>query len=399
MFRHYFIVRTPFRLFAPIVILAISCIEPYNVPVSDRTLNVLVVDGFINATAQVATVKLSYTQLLDDPNPAKKEKGADVTIEASTGTVYNLAEKEEGTYEVSEAAFDKSAHYTLHITTANGMAYQSDTIRIQATLPIDSLYFDVDADFENLAIRVDTGDGSSRTGYYAWNYTETYEYHSQYYSGYKFVNHQAIPRTPDENVNTCWQTLEFDGISIESTQRLSHNVIFRYPIIFIPKGSPKISVRYSILLKQRAISAAEYQYLQLLKKNIEDVGGIFSVTPGEVLGNVRSAANAGDPVLGFFSGSEVIEKRFFITQSEIPKQLQVPAVTLGCFQETTCHVSCPPPQSGAQSCVCMENVNVTNIITSAVFDSRGSITNFNYTSPECADCRARGGITVKPDFW
>jgi hypothetical protein len=399
MFRHYFIVRTSFRLFAPIVILAISCIEPYNVPVSDRTLNVLVVDGFINASAQVATVKLSYTQLLDDPNPPKKELGAEVTIEASTGAVYNLTEKEEATYEIRDAAFDKSAHYTLHIRKANGTAYQSDTIRIQDTPSIDSLYFNVDPDFENLAIRVDTGDGSSSTGYYAWNYTETYEYQAQYYSGYKFIDHKAIPRTSEESVSTCWQTLEFDGISIASTQRLSQDVISRYPVVFIPKASPKISIRYSILLKQRSVSAVEYQYLQQLKKNIEDVGGIFSVTPGEVLGNMRSVEDSADPVVGFFSAGEVVEKRFFISYFEIPEQLRAPAATPGCFVEESCHVDCPPPVAGPNTCVCMDNISASNIITTAVFDASGNITHFNFTTAECGDCRARGGTTIKPKYW
>ena len=123
------------------LLLAMSCLEPFEPNIDQRALNFLVVDGFINATDYSAVVRLSHTQSVLETGAADSETKATVSIEASTGVSYLLTEGENGEYKRNGFIADKGAFYTLHIKTLPGVEYISDTIRIRSTPPIDSLGF------------------------------------------------------------------------------------------------------------------------------------------------------------------------------------------------------------------------------------------------------------------
>lgn len=152
-------VRACIKNFSPaILLLALSCIEPFEPLVDQSALKILVVDGFINATDYSAIVKLSYTQPLPDMGLADPESKATVSIDASSGVSYSLAEGENGEYKTNGLVIDRNAFYTLHIKTLSGVEYISDTIRIRATPPIDSLGFRISGNGAMLNVLVNTHD-------------------------------------------------------------------------------------------------------------------------------------------------------------------------------------------------------------------------------------------------
>ncbi len=382
------------RFFPGVFLLLLSCIEPYEPQVGQDTLNLLVVDGFINATDNSATVRLSRAQPVSELGIADPETKATVTIDLSNGVSYSLEEKEFGEYSVNSIAIDKNAFYTLHIKTLSGKEYISDTIRIKSTPPIDSLGFSISNNQEILSAHVNTHDDARSTRYYAWDFIETYEYKAPDSSQFKLINKEAFPRTVEESVFTCWRTEDPTSISIGTSLGLKDDVINRYPLLQIPKGSPKLSVRYSVLVKQRAVSALEYDFLDQLRKTTETLGGIFGTTPNSVLGNIHSISNKNEPVLGYFSGAEITEKRLFIEYLDMPDYFRTLRTNDGCEFEQTCPIFPDPVTPRPLFCVSIEDLPDDAIIVRIL-----DLNYYIFTSAECGDCRVKGGTTKRPDFW
>lgn len=388
-------VRACIKNFSPaILLLALSCIEPFEPLVDQSALKILVVDGFINATDYSAIVKLSYTQPLPDMGLADPESKATVSIDASSGVSYSLAEGENGEYKTNGLVIDRNAFYTLHIKTLSGVEYISDTIRIRATPPIDSLGFRISGNGAMLNVLVNTHDPGRNTRYYAWDFTETYEYNAPDSSEFKFIKKEIIPRTLQESIFTCWRTDHSSLISIGTSARLKDDIIHGHPFTQIPKGSPKLSVRYSVLVKQRALSALEYIFLDEIRKTTENLGGIFGTTPFPVLGNIHRVNDENEPVLGYFSGADIKEKRFFIDSLNLPAYFRTMPTKAGCTFEETCRIFPEPLTFGPQSCAALEQLPDDAIIIRSI-----ELNSYIFTSPECGDCRSEGGTTKRPEFW
>jgi len=374
--------------------LMVGCVEPYDPYVDPSEVDLLVIDGFVNATERSAHVRLSHAQPVSALGRTRPETSAKIVIEASTGSSVELEEHEAGEYMANDLTIDYKAFYILHVTTSSGAAYRSDTIRVRHTPEIDSLGFSISSDGGFLNVLVSSHDAQNKTRYYGWDYIETYEYNSPDSSEFKFINKHAIPRTEEEQVFTCWRTEPGSTISIGSTIRLTHDIVSDHILTQIPKGSIKLSARYSVLVKQRTLGEAEYRFLDELRKTTEEMGGIFGVMPYGVLGNIHRVDNPREPVLGYFSGADVTQKRFFIDFQDMPSTFRTLATNDGCIFEETCLLFPEPLTNGPQSCLPIEVLNDNVIILRSIEGN-----SYIWTSPECGDCRAKGGTTKKPAFW
>jgi Domain of unknown function (DUF4249) len=382
------------QLILSYALLVLSCIEPYDPPVEQRVLDILVVEGFMNATDRTASVRLSHTLTISDSNKPIPELNANVSVRSSHGASYLLSELDSGQYLARDLIIDKNSLYTLHIKTKSGIEYVSDTIRVKETPPIDSLNFGISNDERSLTVRVNTHDPKGKARYYAWDYIETYQYHAVFFSGFTYINQKPNYRKPEESIYTCWHTLPSTSIVIGSSSGLGEDIIHQYPIVFLPKESSKISARYSILVKQRAISAEEYNYLSVLRKTTENLGSLFDTMPARVTGNIHQENDASATVLGFFSSAEVSEKRFFIERDQLPEEFKILQPKQGCVLTDTCPAP-PPPFTG--SCIPIGDLSHNAILIYKIEDMGGLF--YQYTTPECGDCRKQGGTTKRPDFW
>ena len=358
----------------------------------------MVVEGFMNATNGVATVRLTHTMGVSEVREPDWERNAIVSIRSSTGFNHVLVPQDSGWYAVKDLSIDENTRYILHIKTQSGIEYVSDSIRVKKTPPIDKLNFGISSDGESLNILVTTHDPLNKTRYYKWDFVETYEYKASFYSGFHFRDNLLIYRKQEEQVYTCWLSLPSSTISIGTSANLAEDTIGRHLVTYVPKTSPKISVRYSILVKQMAISEKEFHYLEQLKNTTEGLGGMFGTIPTSVTGNIHRVDDAHAPVLGYFSGAEIKEKRLFVERLDLPKSLRVSQPKTGCELKQTCELSPTPPQFGdPPSCVPREIVPATSIVVSAERDGYPPF--FTFTTPDCGDCRSKGGTTRKPPFW
>jgi hypothetical protein len=376
----------------------IGCITPYFPELISEQLNLLVVDGSISADGNASVVLSRSIDMNASMLYIPAETGATVTIESSSGKIFSLTEAHEGTYTASDLDVNSEDKYMLHIITSKGDEYRSSDMQIFHTPPIDSVYWVVSADGNNIEVRVNAKDqNENATGFYLWDCLETYQYHSALHSSYKFLGLKAVQRLPEEEVYTCWLD-ELVPSTFFDTHILTEPTIAGAVVQVIPQFSKKISVRYSILVRQRAINEEEYFFRSQLKMSTNNTGSLYAVTPGSIVGNVRSVTNPDEYVLGYFTAKEVTTRRFFINYNELPGKFKLQNKQL-CDTEVTCSIDAEILNSGQTNCVnkntLSENVPITGITT----NNAGEQVGFMFTSPQCGDCRAWGGTTTKPPFW
>jgi hypothetical protein len=358
-----------------------GCLDPYSPPKTKTDVDILVVDGFLSATSSSIAVRLSHAIALDSAGTPPPELNATVSLEEQDGLSLPLNGMEDGNYTATGLNVDLDKQYRLHIKTAGGAEYFSDYVDVLRTPAIDSVAWR--AVNQDLTIYVNAHDASGKIKYYYWDYIETYEHHAPFPAGYIMQNHEPRPLLPSELVDQCWTTQPSTNIFVASSDNLSVDAVRNFPLITIPAGSIELSVRYSVLIRQRAISKEAYTFWTQLQKTTESLGGLFDPMPSQVVGNVHSAGNSQEPVLGFFSAGEERQERIFIRHADLPDDIRIYP-----------HYFCPP-----------DSIRIS--IVKTLPDKTLLVYPYGFAFPEgyvsttsiCMDCRELGGDTKKPDFW
>ncbi|HZY79318.1 MAG TPA: DUF4249 domain-containing protein [Cyclobacteriaceae bacterium] len=376
-----------------------ACLEPYTPPEVSATGNLLAIEGVVNTTDAVATVKISHPLVINSDDASKMETGAVVSIVTETGKSWQLPEISPGVYVVNGINIQPGISCHLTVTTGSGAQYESAVVEMTQTPAIDSVYFNYDDD--GLEVLVDTHDDSGASHYYQWTYTETWEYYSQFTSYLKVVpggiqGQSVIPRKPEEFASRCWRTVPSTQIIIASTQNLSGDVVSGKLLMSIPVGSQKVSNKYSMLVRQRVITEDEYIYLSQLQKTTENLGGLFDPQPSQVYGNIKRVSETGGTAIGYFSGGSYREKRVFKSFSDLPEHLAIKPSRTACLIDTICYN--PPNRSPIRCVVDLANVPLTENIIGEIWQGI-NLVGYVSTSDACADCREQGGVLQKPEFW
>ena len=369
-----------------ILLMYVSCKKPYNPPATTRDNKFLVIDGtLINSADSPSVITLSRTVKLTDTTQAiYPETGATVSIEDSTGGSFALFEMPGGKYQSNPLSLNSSDKYRLMITTSSGDQYASDFVEMKQTPPIDSITWQQQND---VMISVNTHDPLNNTKYYRWDFTETWQNSAPLKSELGVDNGLIFyieDRPLDQRYN-CWSNDYSTDILIGSSIALSQDVINMAPIVVVPQNSVKINIRYSILVKQYAITADAYQYFSILKKNTENLGSIFDAQPTQLTGNIHSVKNPAEIVLGYFTASSVQQKRIFISKDEVSNWNYV--------------------YPGPECNMITINQNSTNFLIYNYPDPAYTAYYFSGTTGlaidkiSCLDCTLQGGTNQKPSYW
>jgi Domain of unknown function (DUF4249) len=235
-----------------IILLAVllpGCLDPYQPPTSDANTDLLVINGHINSTDNVAYVRITRALPLTGTEAYPPETNADVAIEDEEGNSLKLPEVASDTYSLSHL-FNLDVRHRLGVLT-KGKEYVSEFIALVKNSEIDSLTWKADQD--KLEVSVHTHDNTEGTKYYRYMYDETYEYTARMMSYYKIENGFAIERTGGEYTFRCWKAEPSTPILVASTQNLRENLIAGYPVINIARGDRRLWLQYSALVRQYAI--------------------------------------------------------------------------------------------------------------------------------------------------
>lgn len=373
-------------VFCAFLIVISGCLDPYSPSNIEDSSDILVVDGFINTTDSVATVRLSHTIPMDTLSKARPEENAVVTIESDDQLTFTLQAEGNGVYALRQTAFGNSSMYRVHIRTQSGKEYQSDYTTLTTSPPIDSVTWIPQP--AGIDILLNTHDPASKSRYYYWTYEETWEYAASFYSTYKLVDGEYFPRRIEEQIYTCWSSFTSNSIYVGTSSSLSEDVIRNFPVAYVPMRSTRLKLRYSILVKQRTLTKDAYDFWQQLEKTTEALGGLFDPQPYQLLGNIHSV-NDTQPVLGYFSGGSVTEKRLFVDFTELPPHLLVQRTPAPCNEERKVFIKIEDIPTTPNSVLLIDPVSQPGL----------GITGFLSADAVCIDCRLLGGTTQRPDFW
>ena len=363
--------------FLMLMLLAFSCKEPYAPPAVTIDYNYLVVEGIISS-GQPTRIQLSRTKRLIDTVLFVPESNASVYIRSERGDIFPLQHISNGLYQSASLTLNPSDRYSISITTI-GKQYSSAFEALKETPPIDSLTWEQDRD---VFISVNTHDPANNTWYYRWEYEETWEYWSWFDSNLGYMNGQIYFRDSANLLNKCWTTLRSTEVLLGTSTKLSEDRIDKKVVAVVHNETDKIGIRYSILVKQAALTQKAFEYWETLRKNSQELGSIFGVQPSQLIGNIKCITNPEEPVIGYVTASSVTEKRIFIRRADVvtwivPTQLPFctarilhPDSVFYALQDTT--------------------------YAPAYYLTGGGVA---IAKNSCVDCRRKGGVTQKPAYW
>jgi hypothetical protein len=372
-------------------LIGFSCKQLYTPPEILKTSNYLVIDGIINSGNTDSTViKLSRTTPLNSATLIKVEPKARVTVESNgNSTTYILKEAAAGTYiSTGHLNLDKTAKYRLRIITADNKTYLSDFVPVKEAPPIDSLNYTIPAN--GVQVYLNTHDPTNNTRYYRYDYVETYIIHAANSSAFIVKNRMIVPRTPAEEIFSCWTTAYSTDIALASSSKLSQDVIYQTPVAFIPGPSEKLRIRYSISVNQYALTEDAFNFWQLVKTNTESLGSIFDAQPSQIKGNIHNINDSTEPVFGYISAGTVTNKRIFIDRSQLPYTFGTNDPYIGCANSTILVT----PDKYADLFYNFSLIPVVDVYS----QSTGLLLGYTGGTHECTDCTLRG-TNIKPAFW
>jgi hypothetical protein len=363
-----------------------ACIEPYDPPVDAADVNLLVVDGFLDASTGTIQVVLTRTLPVKSPENIPVVSGATVRLENEDGGPVTLLHKGEGMYAAEALDINYQTRYRLVITTTENSEYASEFVEVTQAPPIDSISYYRKSDGVEFAVHSHDPAGIAR--YFRWEYEETYEYNAEYNSSVMFEGDEVIARPPELSMYTCWKTNPSTSILLGTTRHLTESIVNRAPVIYVPGGSVKLGIAYSLLVKQQVLTEGAYNYWLNLQKNTENLGGLFDPLPSEIKGNLYNTTDPREKVIGYFSGGTVQESRIFVKRGQLPKGIT--------------------GYSGTNSSCTLDSLLLDELaavnkestyLVEAIMPPGATLLGYFATSKSCVDCRSKGGTTAKPDFW
>jgi len=303
-------------LFLAIIFFVISCLEEYNPPQIKNSKRVLAVEG--NIGDKETNIRLSRTNDLGEniPFPVYYAK---VVLESESGSISKVLDMVgDGLYHVKKN-LNIGERYRISIQDGD-YEYVSEYLELLETPQIDSVGWEDNVGL--FQVHVSTHDKNNDTRYYLWRFEETWVYNVVSNSDDMYAGNEYRP---------CWRTESSTAIQIGTTINLTKDIIFKQPIHVIePTTNLKLSKRYSILVKQYALSKEAYGFWQLLKKNTEGLGTFFDPLPSQLPTNITCIEDSDRPVIGFLSASSEQQKRMFVNKRDLPYRGIPFATSFGC---------------------------------------------------------------------
>lgn len=370
----------------------VSCKERFepNLPVEPQ--GYLVVEGFINAEGP-SQIKLSRSTAIDEDQTLKAELNASIAIEGDDNSSFLLSGLADGIYSAPALPINPSQKYRLRIRTIDAKEYLSDFVEVKITPAIDSVSWLQENN--GVQVYVNTHDPLNKTTYYRWDYDETWEIHSAYVASFKLdridpATGQRIIReinASDPPIYTCWKYDTATTILLGSSAKLENDIIYRQPIVFMPRMDERIGVRYSIQVRQYALDKEGYEFMEQMKKNTESLGTIFDPQPSALRGNIRCTSHPDELVIGYVHATTVAQVRMFLSRSQLAGQ--------GFSIYSICEsIDVPNNQDSLR-------LHIPNgwPYEGIYGNAGGGIIAYKVSSERCVDCTSRGGKNVRPSFW
>lgn len=384
-----------------------TCVEPYQPEVGEYA-NSVVVDGLFTDSDQPSVVKLSRSFAFDEKE-GTPITGAILLIEDDAGGSTTLTETGPGVYQTDPTVYQGivGRRYRLSISIPGEEELQSNWEELKAAPEVESIEYHFEEKIPDdpqappivgMQLLLNTKDPENKARFYQWEFEETYEYAIRYPAAIR-VEFGARPGRGQDEVFpigqeeyegfTCWKTDYSTRILVASTENQTEDIIRGYPIHFVDNSTSRLYRRYSLLVRQYAISKGYYEFLSALRETNETTGGLFDPIPNELFGNMSTSSGKDIPVLGYFSVAGVSKKRIFVNRENIP---------LGIFSPSgpSCVLDTLP--LNFRTLYDELNLHKTELFD-YLYAPFAIPIGFIVSNPECSKCSTLGATNREPDYW
>ena len=306
--------------------LAGSCVydyEPKDARVQGLGKPLVVIDGDI-IVGGITKVKVSLTEPLAE-DAAVLPLGANVWVESGNGEVISgrVLVDEINCFEVNTEGLDMQGRYRLGVSIPGRGEYISRFGDVMVSPPIDDITWSISRDGTYVNVEVTTHNTEKEKLYCKWSYTENWESPAVIEPSAEYIpykgNNGLRYLAPDEILerSKCWSEAVSTDVCIANTEKLSENLISKSVIKRIADTDTRAMALYAITVTQKALDQEAYRYWDALKRNTGSIGGIFSEQPTELRGNIVSATNPDEVVVGYISVTTSTNMRKFIDWEDV----------------------------------------------------------------------------------
>lgn len=364
-----------------------ACTEPFEIETTEFE-NILVIDASITNEFKQHEIYLSRS--FSSGEETSQVSGARVTVRSDSGDNYEFTERQPGLY-ASTIPFSPSRGivYTLTVTDENGASYSSSPVTLTNTSEIEEIKANRFTDLsgtDGVQITVN-GFSDANTGYFRYDYEETYRIDSWFNPQDSLVVTSQTPPVlevvkKESSQKTCYITERSNTILLAETNSLSENKVVDLPVNFIERRARKVAIRYSILVRQYAISSTSYEFYETLKKFSSSDNLFSQIQPGLIAGNIQNDTDPNIKVIGLFETVSVSEKRIFFGFKDIFGN-DIPYIG-----------SCEREGFLINNPVLFDRINSGRYLFVGE-DPPGVI---NIAPEQCVDCTLLGSTKI-PEFW
>jgi hypothetical protein len=275
---------------------------------------------------------------------------------------------------------------------------------------IDSVYYAKDevvnstlnTTVTGIGVYLDSDEEIGGNTYFRWEYEEIWKFQVPSQKKYNYINDRVI--IPLTNVSEyCWKSNKSGGILIGSVLPGLTDSIKKMPVTFIqPDQSDRLTIQYSILVRQMSVTKKEFDFWSNLKQVNEIRGSIYDTQPYSVISNIYNVDNPDERVLGYFSVSAVKEKRIYILPKDI-YGMGLPQFNYDCQEyERSPSDYMPNPATGKaftfDEIYDMFMAAGGLIFVRPIYTGQNQLYKLVFVPVQCSDCSLTGSVS-KPDFW
>ncbi len=215
---------------------------------------------------------------------------------------------------------------------------------------------------------------------------------------------------PADTMKICWRTNALNENYIHSTKYTDDVNISNYPLNLVPFKDIRVRVKYSLLVKQHTLSEETFKFIKAIEdQNSNDETDLYTKQPYQIRGNIHNINDADETILGIFYASSITEKRLFTPPDVNPKHKILYALDY-CQGIPSVDYEEGVPENNTQEYLdqSLDRPSRWTIYMGEAYIFEGEVDKNipeNYKtwnvaySRKCVDCREKGGVMVKPDFW
>jgi Domain of unknown function (DUF4249) len=301
-----------------------SCVDEIELGIPTPA-DFIVVDGILNysrdADSSDLVVRLAISRNnLIRPIGINKAK---VELIVNDKDAYLLEEKEVGYYYLlNKGMFKVGDKYRLRFQTGIDK-YESDNEILQDSVPLDRVYSEVikgRTSNNAFEIFVDMKDDPTKKNYYRWSMIqwEKQEFCSFCYRIGKSPEYctEDLYGTPNVMITRnptcsgdCYDISRFYTNNAISDIFINGKTLIKKSIGFVPFNFYQPCL---IEVKQSSLTSQYNAFLEILKTQAENTGGLTDTPAALLVGNVKNINNPSEKVVGYFSVTNNSVRRFWL---------------------------------------------------------------------------------------